>query len=604
MSVEDAERDTRPRPSKRDAVGSLREGRLTRLAVSGGVRLASTVTTVVPWPCWHLLASLIGAGGMCLGWRRIVLANVRHVRAENPPRRLVAWYLGMQAIASHCKTVISILRARSGSEARSDRFKIVGLENLEPHLGHRGVVVVAPHIGPYPTLALMTGEWLREQGFGGEVAAVFRLFRPLGSGALMRWFMQRFASSGVTVVEAEESPQRMARKLLTILRRRGIVILSIDEPGPWPSLPVPFFDGRISMPIGPVRLARATKSVILPCAATYGPSRTATLTIRPAIEPSDSVEETLTQVARATEGLIREHLDQWSMLTPIWLSEPASEETRRRSAADLHLHTIGSDGLWDVADWVETMHPAGVRLVAVTDHDHIGTVLEYRRAGGGDCRVLPGVEITARGRIVHVGVLFPNDLPASLPKPGTSLPEVVRWARGIPGSIVVLVHPLPLLWRLQLRRLARARLLPDAIETRFPLVGWRTPALEQAARRYGLATFGGSDAHLSPGQLGRHVTLFPGDSVEDLIAAIHERQTRAETRHARLGRIPPRVYLLQCAYSWLLPFQRWPGVDAARSHLLAAARRIADIDLGDPPAAIETEASEAANSEPGAIAGP
>ena len=97
-------------------------------------------------------------------------------------------------------------------------------------------------------------------------------------------------------------------------------------------------------------------------------------------------------------------------------------------------------------------------------------------------RILPGVELTARGRIVHLGVLFSQEIPEELPAPGTPLIELVRWARAIPGSLVVLVHPLPLLWRYQLRRLARAGALPDAIETRFPLVGWRSERLEQAAR--------------------------------------------------------------------------------------------------------------------------
>ena len=162
----------------------------------------------------------------------------------------------------------------------------------------------------------------------------------------------------------------------------------------------------------------------------------------------------------------------------------------------------------------------GLAVIAVTDHDHVDTVRAWKAKGGaGHQAVMPGVELTARGRIVHLGVFFSEDVPEVLPPPGTPLIELVRWARTVPGSLVVLVHPLPGLWRLQLRRLSRAGALPDAIETRFPLVGWRSRRLEQAAREYGLAIVGGTDAHLMPGQLGQHVTVFPGRPIEDLVSA-------------------------------------------------------------------------------------
>ena len=185
--------------------------------------------------------------------------------------------------------------------------------------------------------------------------------------------------------------------------------------------------------------------------------------------------------------------------------------------------------------------------------------------------VIPGVELTARGRIVHLGVLFPGAVPATLPAPGTPLLDLVRWARGIEGSVVILVHPLPLLWRGQLRRMARAGLLPDAIESRFPFGGNRAAGIERAARRYDLAMLGGSDAHLSPGQIGGHATLFPGETVADLLAAVGERRTQAVTL-PRPGRIPKRVYVMQSLYSWLLPIRSLPGVPAARAALLHRAR--------------------------------
>jgi hypothetical protein len=165
-------------------------------------------------------------------------------------------------------------------------------------------------------------------------------------------------------------------------------------------------------------------------------------------------------------------------------------------------------------------------------------------------------------------------VPTSLPRPGTPLLDLVRWARGVEGSIVVLVHPLPGLWRRQLRGMAQAGLLPDAIEARFPFSGKRAATIERAAREYGLAVLGGSDAHLTPGQIGGHATLFPGETAEDLLRALRDRRTRAVAL-PRPGRIPSRVYAMQSLYSWLLPIRGFPGVPAMRTALLRRARAAA-----------------------------
>jgi predicted metal-dependent phosphoesterase TrpH len=285
----------------------------------------------------------------------------------------------------------------------------------------------------------------------------------------------------------------------------------------------------------------------------------------------------MNRLAGALETLVSENLNQWAMLTSIWIDEKPSTPVPPdgHSYADLHLHTQGSDGLLHAEEWSDAARDSAVRVIAVTDHDHIETVREWKQRDPENTRhVIPGVELTARGRIVHLGVLFPGEVPASLPRPGTPLLDLVRWARGVQGSIVVLVHPLPILWRRQLRGMARAGLLPDAIEARFPFSGNRAATIERVARKYGLAVLGGSDAHLTPGQIGANATLFPGESVEDLLRALHDRGTRAVSL-PRPGRIPGSVYAMQSLYSWLLPVRGLPGVPAMRTVLLRRARAAA-----------------------------
>jgi hypothetical protein len=413
----------------------------------------------------------------------------------------------------------------------------------------------------------------------------------------MDWFIDRFGRHGVTIIPVHENPTVLANKLKTILDANGVVVLLVDEPTPTPSLAVPFFDSAIRLPIGPARLARATGSVILPVMAAWGRGRELRIVIDEPIEPARSPAETLGQIGRAMERFVAGNFSQWSMLTPVWVEpaveskpEPALSIPPGYAAADLHLHTPGSDGLCEIGEWLAASERAGVRVIAVTDHDHIATIAAWRAAAGDEReRVIPGVELTARGRIVHLGILFPEAVPSRLPSPGTPLPDLVRWARSIPGSIVILVHPLPFLWRGQLRRLAAAGLLPDAIEARFPLAGWRGAAIERAAARYGLAVLGGADAHMVPAQLGQHATLFPGETATDLVAAIRGRTTRAVSRPGPPPPVPRAAYAWQAFYSWLLPFRNLPGAPRLRQAIFARARRAAQ---GEPDAATASRRPE------------
>ncbi len=538
------------------------------------VKTLTRLAWTIPWPIWNVIAFAGGFVSMLTKRRHVVLANVRHARADAPLRPVVAWYIGAQQIATHLRAVIGTLRAGFRLPETTNHLILEGIEGLRPHLGQRGVIIVGPHAGPYTMLGLMGRRWLAEQGFDGELAIVARMFRPFRSGALMEWFMDYFTRAGITVISVHEPPQTMAKRLKMVLENNGIVVLLVDEPTPTPSAVVPFFDSAIKMPLGPVRLARATGSVIVPTIASYEPGRKMKIKLAAPLSPDGPVKEEMHRLAGAVEMLVSQKLNQWAMLTPIWIDEKPSTPAppEGHSYADLHLHTQGSDGLLHAEEWIDAARNGVIRVIAVTDHDHIETVRDWkRRDPEGTRHVIPGVELSARGRIVHLGVLFPADVPASLPRPGTPLLDLVRWARGVEGSIVILVHPLPLLWRRQLRGMARADLLPDAIEVRFPFCGNRSETIERAAREYGLALLGGSDAHLTPGQIGGHATLFPGETVEDLVVALRRRHTWAVTL-PRPGRIPRSVYAMQSVYSWLLPLREIPGVPAVRGGLLRRAR--------------------------------
>jgi predicted metal-dependent phosphoesterase TrpH len=69
------------------------------------------------------------------------------------------------------------------------------------------------------------------------------------------------------------------------------------------------------------------------------------------------------------------------------------------AAADLHTHTTRSDGVLEPAELVRQAHDAGVRLLAIADHDNLAAYRELTWQGAAplppDLELIPAVEINA-----------------------------------------------------------------------------------------------------------------------------------------------------------------------------------------------------------------
>jgi 3',5'-nucleoside bisphosphate phosphatase len=77
----------------------------------------------------------------------------------------------------------------------------------------------------------------------------------------------------------------------------------------------------------------------------------------------------------------------------------------RPGRADLHTHTTFSDGTHSPETLVERAVKAGLKAVAVTDHDTTAGVGPARAAAGSAIEVISGVEVTAEFRGVEVHLL-------------------------------------------------------------------------------------------------------------------------------------------------------------------------------------------------------
>ena len=79
----------------------------------------------------------------------------------------------------------------------------------------------------------------------------------------------------------------------------------------------------------------------------------------------------------------------------------APDPTARRGRADLHIHTLASDGTAPVTEILDHVEREGILdVIAITDHERIDAALAARRIAldrGLRTRVIVGEEISTRG---------------------------------------------------------------------------------------------------------------------------------------------------------------------------------------------------------------
>jgi predicted metal-dependent phosphoesterase TrpH len=206
--------------------------------------------------------------------------------------------------------------------------------------------------------------------------------------------------------------------------------------------------------------------------------------------------------------------------------------TQRRGRADLHVHTLASDGtsgIAEILDFVERRTTLDV--VAITDHERIDAALAARaiaRDQGLRVEVVVGEEITTLGG--HLLGLFLDERVRPLRSLRSTIAEI--HAR---GGIAIPAHPLvpfPLCAQgFVLRKLLAeddARYRPDGLETFNPTTlgrPWHRRVV-RFAHELELARVGNSDAHAAA-EVGSGWTSYPGQSAGDLRRAIEARTTES-----------------------------------------------------------------------------
>lgn len=222
--------------------------------------------------------------------------------------------------------------------------------------------------------------------------------------------------------------------------------------------------------------------------------------------------------------------------------------------ADLHVHSIHSDGKADIPellDWVETR--TRLDVLAISDHDEVEGALRARelvQKGGYRFQVVVGMEVsTLEG---HLLCLF-------VEKPVPSLRPLAKTVKAVheQGGVCIVPHPISWMERSvgqgildRIAGLPRDDSVPDGLE----VINGRlasVPSFQKIGRlnskRYHWAETGGSDAH-NAADIGRAYTWFDGKTAEELRQAILSRTTIAHStailRQAGRGGFPPKKLAL------------------------------------------------------------
>lgn len=221
--------------------------------------------------------------------------------------------------------------------------------------------------------------------------------------------------------------------------------------------------------------------------------------------------------------------------------------------ADLHLHTNLGDGTASPRRVLEEAARHGLKVIAVTDHDHMEgakRIYDLLQQEDWGIEMIWGCEVTARDG--HFLGLF-------MKRPVKFLMRVEGAIEAIKeqGGLCIIPHPLgrlvPSLSRRKIDELLNRGYPIDGIELYNP-----SPAnahyraqVRKLNEQWGLAATGSSDAHFWQ-HIGAGYTLFPGQTAQDLRQAILTKSTRDGGQDAKPPSLPLTSYIGQCFWSMVL----------------------------------------------------
>lgn len=239
--------------------------------------------------------------------------------------------------------------------------------------------------------------------------------------------------------------------------------------------------------------------------------------------------------------------DNWALAKGgVYFSKSQKMNRSELGRADLHVHTLASDGIRSPEECVRLANELELDVLAITDHDRVlGALIALEEAEkmGYSVSVVPGTEITTcQGHLLALYVK--EEIPSMY-----SLIETVgeihcRGGLAIAPHVGLGLSPVSISAKTIARLYQKGEKL-DGIEVQNPHY-WRRH-LEQArllSLYYGISPVAGSDDHF--GNFGREVqTLFLGKTAADLRTSIEQGTTLAVRSDLPLRKISVNERIFQ-----------------------------------------------------------
>lgn len=284
------------------------------------VQLYTFANTIAPriQPRWgYALCDLFGAvAGPRLPAYRNLRVNMRVLlpHATEADRGRAA----RQVIAGICKNYFDLFRFPALSQTELDRIiQVTGGEHLDRALARgRGVLLVAPHCGPYTiSFAPLT------QRFNTRLLLVVeQMVDPQVHDLINR-------ARAMPGVDVEPLSPTIGRAIMRALRRNEVVLLGGDRAIARSNVAVRFFGRATPLPSGPATLALRTGAPLLPSFMQRLPDNRTAVWIDPPLrlEPTGDTDrdarDVTQKIAYIMQAYIRRDPGQWLVAERVWDDE-------------------------------------------------------------------------------------------------------------------------------------------------------------------------------------------------------------------------------------------------------------------------------------------
>jgi lauroyl/myristoyl acyltransferase len=228
-------------------------------------------------------------------------------------------------IANFFQFILDLGKSRhmTAEQLRDEVGRTIGEEHYHrARAMGRGIIIATAHFGSFEIgIAAL-------QGYCRDIHVLFRRDPFANFEAVRQETRKRLGAIEHNV----DDGLSVWIQLRQALQQEHVVLIQADraEPGQ-PGKRVPFFDGHIMVPTGPMRLAAITGAPVLPVFCYRAHDGRVNVRIEPPIlvpsTDAQAVDAAVMQYVGHLEQQVRQYPDQWLMLQPVWLEDQEPDNT-------------------------------------------------------------------------------------------------------------------------------------------------------------------------------------------------------------------------------------------------------------------------------------